>query len=659
MGFRQLVCLYLGALCLLLLPVWAAEHEQHPLMPAGVPKGFNKQPNMIFILTDDQDLHMDSLSYMPYLQEHLVKKGTSYDRHYCTVALCCPSRASLLTGKAAHNVNVTDVNPPYGGYPKFVSQGFNSAYLPLWLQEAGYNTYYTGKLFNAHSIDNYNSPFADGWNGSDFLLDPYTYEYLNATMQRNRDDPVSYEGQYSADVVASKAYAFLDEAIDAKTKGVRPFWLGVAPMAPHSNNHHNERSIDGNFTEKSVTMSPPVSADRHKHLFQGVKVPRTPNFNPDHPNGVSWIGQLPQQNETNVDYNDEWYRSRLRALQPVDEMIDEVFRKLEEADITEETYVFFSTDNGYHIGQHRLQPGKQCAYEEDINVPFIVRGPGVARDHRTDVVSTHTDLAPTFLRLAGVSDRTMNEYNFDGQAMPLNTNFGIHDSGDERFDRRTEHVNVEMWGIIMSEGKHGQVLHPNHTYKALRLVGEDYNLLYTVWCSNEHELYDLNRDPWEIENLYTQDDSRILNFTNTNRSSRDMDFAGSQDRESISQNEFPPAFTEANGNVGYTKRSNSSHEDVTASIPRLISRLDTLLIVLKTCKGRQCTHPWEVLHPGGDVRDLHDALNSEFDHFYEGQQQRVYFEKCEKGYIAESEGPDGPKIWGEGGVGVMWDEMAV
>ena len=83
------------------------------------------------------------------------------------------------------------------------------------------------------------------------------------------------------------------------------------------------------------------------------------------------------------------------------------------------------------------------------------------------------------------------------------------------------------------------------------------------------------------------------------------------------------------------------------------------LIVLKTCKGRQCTHPWEVLHPGGDVQDLHDALNSDFDEFYEVQQQRVYFEKCEKGYIAESEWPDGPKIWGEGGVGVMWDEMAV
>ncbi|KAI7228456.1 Arylsulphatase [Hortaea werneckii] len=660
MSLGQLACLYLGALWLVLMPAWTAEHkQQHPLIPADVPKSTEKQPNMIFILTDDQDLHMDSLSYMPYLQEHLVKKGTSYGRHYCTVALCCPSRASLLTGKAAHNVNVTDVNPPYGGYPKFVSQGFNSAYLPLWLQEAGYNTYYTGKLFNAHSIDNYDSPFAAGWNGSDFLLDPFTYEYLNATMQRNRDDPISYEGQYSADVVASKAYGFLDEAIEAKRKESRPFWLGIAPMAPHSNNHHNERSIDGNFTEKSVTMSPPVSAARHKNLFQDVKVPRTPHFNPDHPNGVSWIGQLPQQNETNVDYNDEWYRSRLRALQPVDEMIDEVFRKLEEAGITDETYVFFSTDNGYHIGQHRLQPGKQCAYEEDINVPFIVRGPGVASGHTADVVSTHTDLAPTFLHLAGVEDRTMEKYKFDGQAMPLMASSEYLNSDHKRSGQRTEHVNVEMWGIIMSEGKHGQVLHPIHTYKALRLVGEDYNLLYTVWCSNEHELYDLNKDPWEMDNLYTQDDDRILSFTNTNKSSPYSSPTSSQDHESISQDWFPQAFTEANEDGGYAKRSNPSRKNVTVPLPRLISRLDTLLIVLKTCKGRQCTHPWKVLHPEGDVQDLHDALNSDFDDFYENEQQRLYFEKCEKGYIAESEGPDGPKVWGDGGVGFMWDEMAV
>lgn len=124
------------------------------------------QPNIVFILTDDQDLHLNSLDYVPLIQKHLLAEGTFYKRHFCTIALCCPSRVSLWTGKAAHNTNVTDVNPPYGGYPKFVSQGLNDNFLPIWLQDAGYNTYYTGKLFNTHTVDNYHSPYVNGFTGS-------------------------------------------------------------------------------------------------------------------------------------------------------------------------------------------------------------------------------------------------------------------------------------------------------------------------------------------------------------------------------------------------------------------------------------------------------------------------------------------------------------
>lgn len=144
--------------------------EQKPLTPIDGEKGQRPRPNIIFILTDDQDLHMNSLDYMPFVQKHLLDHGTLFRRHFCTTALCCPSRVTLWTGKAAHNTNVTNVVPPYGGYPKFVSQGLNDKYLPVWLQESGYNTYYTGKLFNAHSVDNYDSPHAAGWTASVSLI---------------------------------------------------------------------------------------------------------------------------------------------------------------------------------------------------------------------------------------------------------------------------------------------------------------------------------------------------------------------------------------------------------------------------------------------------------------------------------------------------------
>ncbi|KAK5071156.1 hypothetical protein LTR64_007660 [Lithohypha guttulata] len=603
-----------------------------------------RQPNIIFILTDDQDLHMSSLDYMPHLQQYLVKEGTTFSHHYCTVALCCPSRVSLWTGKHAHNTNVTDVNPPHGGYPKFVSQGFNEAYLPLWLQNAGYDTYYVGKLFNAHSTTSYNKPYPKGWNGSDFLLDPYTYEYLNATMQRNiekwnrplvHEEPSSYEGRYVTDVIADKALDFLDGAIVEryhKDGSGRPFFLTIAPTAPHSNvhiNHDLSGGHGGKYTETTAVQTPPIPAERHKHLFADVTVPRTPDFNPDEPNTASWLKDLPQQNQTNIDFNDHFYRQRLRALQAVDEIIPRIILKLEFAGILQETYIVYSTDNGYHIGQHRLQPGKQCAYETDINVPMVVRGPEVLRGRIENKVSSHVDLAATFLSLAGIDPSiSVPRYGLDGQSMVFHYFRGLETGSDKKtslnhehgplvlpptyqardLNQSAEHVNVEMWGIIMPEGRYGTVLYPNHTYKALRVISTDdmYNLLYVVWCTNEHELYDLRADPYALKNLLSSEiiPDSLLNFS-------------------------------------------TSQQERHFTLDNVVARLDALLLVLKTCKEAQCTHPWNVLHSDGAVGNLLEALSDKHDELYTSQLPRVVFEHCEEAYIPQAEGVtwQGLEMW--------------
>lgn len=95
-----------------LASLWG-DSQQNPLswLTAGRP---SKQPNIIFILTDDQDLHMNSLEYTPLTRKHLIEQGTLFKKHFCTTAICCPARASILTGMLSHNTNVTDVNPPYG-----------------------------------------------------------------------------------------------------------------------------------------------------------------------------------------------------------------------------------------------------------------------------------------------------------------------------------------------------------------------------------------------------------------------------------------------------------------------------------------------------------------------------------------------------------------
>lgn len=390
-----------------------------------------KQPNIVFIITDDQDVHMQSLDYMPLLQKHIRDVGTTFENHYCTVSICCPSRVNIWTGRAAHNTNVTDLRPPYGGYPKFVEEGLNENWLPVWLQELGYNTYYTGKLFNAHSVDNYNAPPVNGFNGSDFLLDPYTYEYYGSKMSRNAAVPVSYSGQYSPDVIASKAYEFLDQA----TRHENPFFLAVAPIAPHSNVRH----------ENGVPVFDlPEYAERHKDLFKDYKIPRTADFNPTHASGVSWVKGLSQLNETVIEYFDEFQRARLRSLQAVDEMVEQIVDRLDSQNLLDNTYIFYTTDNGFHIGQHRMQPGKECPFETDIHIPLAVRGPGIEPGATADAVTSHTDIAATVLKLAGSNGEGLQ---LDGTPIPLFP-------GDKG---QGEHVNVEFWGQALAEGKFARI----------------------------------------------------------------------------------------------------------------------------------------------------------------------------------------------------------
>ncbi|KAF1844222.1 arylsulfatase precursor [Cucurbitaria berberidis CBS 394.84] len=541
--------------------------------------GIASKPNFIFIMTDDQDMHLNSLDYQQSVQKHFAQEGTWFKKHFCTVSLCCPSRVSLLTGKAAHNTNVTDVSAPYGGYPRFIEEGFNNDYLPVWLQNAGYNTYYTGKMMNGHSINTYDKPRINGWNGSDFLIDPGTYIFYNATMTRNHEPYRNLPGEYSTDLVAAAAVGFLDDAIAASN---RPFFLGIAPIAPHSET----------ITRPTVKFNAPVPAKRHEHLFPNVTVPRTPGFNPDTPGTASYFKTLRQLNQSEIEYNDDWYRKRLQSLQSVDELIDSIMDRLSASpEVLENTYLIYTTDNGFHIGQHRLPPGKSCGIEEDVNIPFFIRGPGVAKGAVETIPSSHTDIVPTLFTLAGIPLRE----DFDGEPIPVTK---------EQLARsdKSEHVNIEFWGEYLVEGNtfFGQNKIANNTYKTVRVIGEEYDLAYSVWCTNDHELYDMTNDPYQLQNLYNTDDT---------------------------VNAWP--------------------------IAKLASRLNGLLLTLKRCKGRACTRPWEKLHPVGDVRNLKDAMDERYDEFYLEHQHPVTFSECALGQVLSVEGELEPVVWRP-----EWDEWS-
>ena len=134
------------------------------LTRAQTPISTAPKHNVVFILTDDQDQRMESLSHMPKVKSLLIDQGTWYQRHYAPTALCCPARVSIWTGLHAHNHKVTDVHGKWGGWPKILEQGLNSKYLPIWLGNHGYKTYYAGKLYNGMSKSNgVENVTARGW----------------------------------------------------------------------------------------------------------------------------------------------------------------------------------------------------------------------------------------------------------------------------------------------------------------------------------------------------------------------------------------------------------------------------------------------------------------------------------------------------------------
>ncbi|KAG1456040.1 hypothetical protein G6F56_006926 [Rhizopus delemar] len=417
-----------------------------------------KKPNIVFIFTDDQDYQLNSLDFMPNVQKHLVEKGTLFKNHYATISLCCPSRVSLLRGQYAHNTNITDVSPPYGGYGRFNTLKLGEDYLPLWLQKAGYNTNYIGKLMNQYSVNNYNNPTPKGFDYQDQLVDPYTYVYNTAVFSKNGQAPVYYKDAYQTDIIHAKAKA----ALKRLENSTDPFFLWVSPMAPHA-----QFTIYGNG---SMTTSPAVPAARHAHLFKDVKIPRHANFNPtQQTKTASYWKNLERLNETMVENFDEAYRDRLRALQAVDEMVGSLFEELERQGELDNTYVFYSADNGYHLGQHRSYPGKTSNIEEDINVPFVVRGPGVAQGKVSELVSTHHDLPSTFLALANAEAPSW----VDGGVIPI-----IERLKNHRRLASKESFAVEFWTDTNLEeiykSADGHVKGPN-IYKTVRVIAPGYN----------------------------------------------------------------------------------------------------------------------------------------------------------------------------------------
>ncbi|WP_235030333.1 sulfatase family protein [Nonomuraea solani] len=437
------------------------------LLPAAEPtmaKG-DARPNIVLIMADD--LETGTLPYFPNITRHLVRQGASFDRFFVTNSWCCPSRASILRSQYVHSHGVLTNTAPEGGFDRFHAQGLERSTIGTWMRQAGYRTGLMGKFLNHYPGKTAEETFVPpGWDEWDVpvrnLYEEYGYR-LNengALREYGWSEP-----DYLSDVLAGKARDFIAGSDE-------PFFLYLAPIGPHN---------------------PANPAYRHADAFPLVMAPRTPSFDQEDVAGEPlWLRTRPPLSQPARDAIDERFRTRLRSMLGVDDLVGSVVSALEEAGKLDNTYLFFTSDNGFHLGTHRLGQGKTTPFEEAIRVPLVVRGPGVKADSTIAHMGATVDLAATFAALGGATAPSFAE----GRSLvPL-----LKGASPAQWRRN---VLVEF---TRPANRASAAQTPVPAYQALRT--EQYT--YVRYETGERQLYDLHADPYQLRNLIDGADPALL-----------------------------------------------------------------------------------------------------------------------------------------------------
>jgi N-acetylglucosamine-6-sulfatase len=402
-----------------------------------------ERPNIVFVLTDDLSSH--DMQYLGRLRNIMAQNGTTFQRAYVSDPLCSPSRATILRGQYPHSHGIRGNLPPDGGHDKFRDMSKDQSTVATWLDDAGYRTKFIGKYMNGYN-ERYTPPGWDEW-----------FAWID--QRRGRE---VYDGDKRIPVRGHDTDLFANKSVDfiRRASGSKPFFLSVWTRAPHQ---------------------PALPAPRYAKRFTRTSLPRPPSFNEaDVSDKPRFVRSMPRLSDGRISKMRSLHRKRLASMLSVEDLLKDVIAELRASGELDETYIFFTSDNGFHLGQHRLPPGKRTAYEEDIRVPLMVRGPGVpaggVRKHQV----LNNDFAPTFAELAGVTPPAF----VDGKSMvPL-----LDTSPPTEGGWRTG-VLTENW---RTRGVGGTSDAP--TYKALRTQ----NFLRTRYVNGERELYNLRRDPYQL-----------------------------------------------------------------------------------------------------------------------------------------------------------------
>jgi arylsulfatase A-like enzyme len=442
-----------------------------PAPAAGAPQQA-QPPNVVVVMTDDQT--QASLSKMATVESELAGHGATFANNFTNWPLCCPSRSTFYTGQYAHNHHVLGNAPPDGGFTKFD----DSSTLPLWLQAAGYHTIHIGKYLNGYgegtSDPAYVPPGWDEWYAATGGTTQTVYDY-----QLNQNGSLVSYGSTAADF---KQDVFSNLAVDAINRNAPggPFFLGVMYTAPHSGGPNPNPQPPANCGNGA-----PKPAPRHATAFDSEPLPLPPSFNEaDLSDKPAAIQALPALTDTDVTDIQRRYRCRLESLLSVDEGVKRILDALTAAGELDNTLFVFTSDNGFFHGEHRVKTGKNRVYEEAIRVPLVIRGPGVPEGETVDDLSVNADLAPTILDATGATAGLTE----DGRSL---LPFAVH---PDRFHGRE--LLLEK-GDVLDNDDDGVV--PSGTFAAVRTS----RYVYVENATGELELYDLEADPYQLQNQIT------------------------------------------------------------------------------------------------------------------------------------------------------------
>ncbi|MGO4255560.1 sulfatase family protein [Marmoricola sp. RAF53] len=478
-----------------------------PTSPAPVPTATGApaavdRPNILVIEADD--MRTDELRWMPNVRKFLGGTGLTFENSFAPYPLCCPSRASFLTGRYAHNHHVLSHVSPFG-FGSFD----DSTTVATRLHDAGYQTALVGKYLNGygeqaiHGTDEpsltYVPPGWTAWHaGSDHKWRPGekydgtvmhggTYAYFHLTQ--NIDGTIkSFPGRYNTSVLARQTRNLITRFSAAK----QPWFVWFTPIAPH---HGSPREPDdprltlrgtGPGHIRWVTPARPawVKGRFDDRITHGLGTPAHGSAEADVSDKPKWLRRYPELNDAEKAAETTISRQRAEALYVLDREIGKTLATLRKTGQYDRTVLAFTSDNGYYLGEHRKRQGKIELHEPSLRVPFLISGPGIPHGRRYDPITT-VDLAPTFSAFAGIGRMP----KADGVDLtPVIT------GGDRGWDRPV--VTEGRMGNYPTTDFHGPWNSQLNT-RGIRLG----RWKLTEYSTDEKELYDLERDPLELQNL--------------------------------------------------------------------------------------------------------------------------------------------------------------